>query len=185
MSYGVMPTMKRFLTLVIAGAAILALPSQPSAAQPGRPTAAAAMRDQSGALVGSIMFTQMDHSVLVRADAWSQTPGFHGFHVHSVGICEGDFTSAGGHLNRSGVSHADHDGDMTSLYVQANGMGSLRFETDRFTVADLFDTDGSAVIIHALPDNFGNIPTRYAPEPDAMTRNTGDSGARVACGVVE
>jgi superoxide dismutase, Cu-Zn family len=177
--------MKRSLTLVIVAAGILALQPQPSAAQPGKPIAAAAMRDQSGALVGSITFTQMDRSVQVRADTWSQTAGFHGFHVHSVGLCEGDFTSAGGHLNRSGVSHANHDGDMTSFYIQADGTGTLRFETDRFTVADLFDTDGSAVIIHALPDNFGNIPSRYAPEPDAMTLNTGDSGGRVACGAVE
>jgi superoxide dismutase, Cu-Zn family len=177
--------MNRLLAVFIVGAGILALQTQPTAAQPGKPVAAAAVRDQSGALVGSVSFTQMDHSVQVRADVWSQTPGFHGFHVHSTGICEGDFTSAGGHLNRSGVSHANHDGDMTSLYVQADGTGTLRFETDRFTVADLFDTDGSAVIVHALPDNFANIPTRYAPEPDAMTLNTGDSGGRVACGQVE
>jgi superoxide dismutase, Cu-Zn family len=177
--------MKRLLTLAIVGGTMLALQAQPSAAQPGKPIAAAAMRDQSGALVGSIAFTQVDHSVQVRADVWSQTPGFHGFHVHSIAMCEGDFTSAGGHLNLSGAAHAGHDGDMTSLYVQADGTGTLRFETDRFTVADLFDSDGSAVIIHALPDNFGNIPTRYAPEPDAMTLNTGDSGGRVACGVIE
>jgi Cu-Zn family superoxide dismutase len=74
---------------------------------------------------------------------------------------------------------------MTSLYIQADGTGTLRFETDRFTVADLFDADGAAVMIHALPDNFANIPTRYVPEPDAMTLNTGDAGGRVACGQVE
>jgi Cu-Zn family superoxide dismutase len=177
--------MKRLLVLFMVGAGILALQTQPTAAQPGKSVAAAAIRDQSGALVGSVSFTQMDHSVQVRADVWSQTPGFHGFHVHSIGICEGDFTSAGGHLNRSGVSHANHDGDMTSLYIQADGTGTLRFETDRFTVADLFDADGAAVMIHALPDNFANIPTRYVPEPDAMTLNTGDAGGRVACGQVE
>ena len=177
--------MKRLLVLFVVGAGIFALQTQPTAAQPGRSVAAAAIRDQSGALVGSVSFTQMDHSVQVRADVWSQTPGFHGFHIHSIGICEGDFTSAGGHLNRSGVSHANHDGDMTSLYIQADGTGTLRFETDRFTVADLFDTDGSAVMIHALPDNFANIPTRYVAEPDAMTLNTGDAGGRVACGQVE
>jgi Cu-Zn family superoxide dismutase len=177
--------MKRLLVLFMVGAGILALQTQPTAAQPGKSVAAAAIRDQSGALVGSVSFTQLDHSVQVRADVWSQTPGFHGFHVHSIGMCEGDFTSAGGHLNRSGVSHANHDGDMTSLYIQADGTGTLRFETDRFTVADLFDADGAAVMIHALPDNFANIPTRYVPEPDAMTLNTGDAGGRVACGQVE
>jgi Cu-Zn family superoxide dismutase len=177
--------MKRLLSLVIVAAGLLALQTQPSAAQPGKPVAAVAMRDQSGALVGSVTFTQQDHSVAVHANVWSMTPGFHGFHVHSLGICEGDFTSAGGHFNRASVNHANHDGDMTSLYVQADGSGTLRFETDRFTVNDLFDADGSAIIIHALPDNYANIPTRYVAEPDAMTLSTGDSGGRVACGLVE
>ena len=50
---------------------------------------------------------------------------------------------------------------------------------------DLFDADGSAVIVHAGPDNYANIPTRYTgPVPDATTLATGDAGGRVACGVV-
>ncbi|MFN0069910.1 MAG: superoxide dismutase family protein [Chloroflexota bacterium] len=178
--------MKRIPVAVLAGITALLLQSQSSSAQDGgRTVAAAAMRDQSGALVGSIAFVQQNGSVQVRAEAWSIAPGFHGFHVHSVGSCQGDFASAGGHLNRAPVGHAQHDGDMPSLFIQMDSSGSLRFETDRFTVADLFDGDGSAVIVHALPDNFGNIPTRYAPEPDTTTLNTGDSGGRVACGVVE
>ncbi len=179
--------MKRLLSLAIVAAGLLALQTQTqlSAAQGDKPLAAVAMRDQSGALVGSVTFTQEDHSVQVKADVWSMTPGFHAFHVHTVGACEGDFTSAGGHFNRAGAIHAGHDGDMSALYVRGDGTGTLRFETDRFSVGALFDADGSAVIVHALPDNFGNIPTRYAPEPDAMTLNTGDSGGRVACGVVE
>jgi Cu-Zn family superoxide dismutase len=57
--------------------------------------------------------------------------------------------------------------------------------TDRFTVADLFDEDGSAVIVHAGEDNFGNIPTdRYEPDPDETTLNTGDAGGRAGCGVI-
>jgi len=61
----------------------------------------------------------------------------------------------------------------------------VRFETDRFGIDTLRDTDGSAVMIHAGADNHGNIPTRYAPDgPDQVTRDTGDSGARIACGPV-
>jgi Cu/Zn superoxide dismutase len=55
--------------------------------------------------------------------------------------------------------------------------------TDRFTIADLRDVDGSAVMVHSGPDNFANIPARYGG-PDQETLNTGDSGSRIACGVV-
>jgi Cu-Zn family superoxide dismutase len=48
----------------------------------------------------------------------------------------------------------------------------------------LLDADGSAVIIHAGSDNYGNIPAgRYDPDADETTLNTGDAGGRVACGV--
>jgi Cu-Zn family superoxide dismutase len=71
------------------------------------------------------------------------------------------------------------------LFVSADGTGEARFKTDRFAVADLIDADGSALIVHAAPDNYANIPTRYVAVPDATTLATGDAGGRVACGVVE
>ena len=113
-------------------------------------------------------------------------PGFHGMHVHAVGACEAPaFTTAGGHLQNEGTSHAGHAGDLTSVYVKSDGTLSVRFETDRFGLDTLRDLDGSAVIIHAGPDNFANIPPRYAPDgPDQTTRDTGDSGARIACGTI-
>jgi superoxide dismutase, Cu-Zn family len=64
--------------------------------------------------------------------------------------------------------------------------GSIRFETDRFSVAALFDADGSAVIVHAGRDNFANILTRYHSHtedvfgPDSATLATGDAGGRNA-----
>lgn len=177
--------MRHLVGLAIGLGIVLVVVTPSQALTDDRQQAAAAMRAQDGSLVGAISLTQVGGRILVRADIWGLTPGFHGLHVHSVGACAGDFTGAGGHFNRSGVTHAGHDGDMPSLYVGADGLATLQFETDRFSVADLFDGDGSAVIIHAGPDNFGNIPIRYAPEPDAATLATGDSGARAACGVVE
>lgn len=75
---------------------------------------------------------------------------------------------------------------MPVLYVTDDGKGKAEFITNRFGLDDLFDTDGSAVIIHANPDNYANIPTdRYEPDPDTMTHNTGDAGGRIVCGVIE
>ena len=71
-----------------------------------------------------------------------------------------------------------------------DGTAQLQFATGNFTVAELFDADGTAVIVHALPDNFANIPARYQSTtegtfgPDSATLATGDAGGRVACGVV-
>jgi Cu-Zn family superoxide dismutase len=128
--------------------------------------------------------------VLVRTVTHDLTPGFHGFHVHAVGQCVPPFTSAGGHYNPGGIGHGAHAGDMPSLLVGADGTGELRFKTDRFSVAELFDADGSAIIVHASSDNFAHIPSRYHSHtkgtfgPDSVTLATGDAGARVACGVV-
>ncbi len=93
--------------------------------------------------------------------------------------------TAGPHLNPAAAAHPGHAGDMPPLLVTRSGEAEARFTTDRFSLADLRDEDGSAVIVHALADNHANIPTdRYDPDPDATTLATGDSGARIACGLV-
>lgn len=141
----------------------------------------------SGEAVGRVRlsFEDGDTQVKVSVDLPPSMAGFHGFHIHSVGLCEAPFTSAGGHLSGAGQQHRDHDGDLPVLLVNRDGHASARFTTDRLSTTDLRDRDGSAVIIHALPDNYANIPTRYAAAgPDAATRATGDSGGRIACGVL-
>jgi superoxide dismutase, Cu-Zn family len=132
----------------------------------------------------------------VQARIVQAAPGFHGFHIHAVGVCDpnapdGPFTTAGGHLAAEGQTHGDHTGDMPSLLVLEDGTARLEFVTDRFAPADLRDEDGSAVMVHSARDNFANIPPRYVsttsgqPGPDAATLATGDAGARYACGAIE
>ena len=94
------------------------------------------------------------------------------------------FTSAGGHFAAPNTTHGAHAGDLPPLLVNADGTASAAFETDRFTLAQLRDADGSALIVHAGADNFANIPPRYGT-PDADTLATGDAGARAACGVIK
>ena len=147
-----------------------------------------------GSTVGKVWLRQKRGHVVVTGIARGLTPGFHGFHLHAVGLCEADapagpFTTAGGHFTGGLPNHGAHAGDMPSLLVTADGHAYSSFATDRFVLADLRDTDGSAVMVHAGPDNFANIPERYsaggAPGPDATTLATGDSGARAACGVID
>ncbi|MET0964072.1 MAG: superoxide dismutase family protein [Noviherbaspirillum sp.] len=127
--------------------------------------------------------------VVVEVRVRDLPPGFHGFHVHAIGKCERPgFTSAGGHFNLPHLvaSHRNHSGDFPVLLVNEDGTAEATFGTDRFPLADLFDADGSALIIHANPDNYANIPVaRYDPDPDETTLNTGDAGDRIACGVIE
>ncbi|BBZ49711.1 superoxide dismutase family protein [Mycobacterium heidelbergense] len=128
-------------------------------------------------------------------------PGFHGVHIHKVGKCEansvaptggapGDFLSAGGHFQAPGHSVEPASGDLTSLEVRKDGVGTLVTTTDAFTLDDLLTGEKTAIIIHAGADNFANIPSdRYTqangtPGPDQTTMTTGDAGKRVACGVI-
>ncbi|WP_448223301.1 superoxide dismutase[Cu-Zn] [Gordonia iterans] len=129
------------------------------------------------------------------------TPGFHGLHIHSVGKCEpnsvaptggepGDFLSAGGHFQAPGHTGHPMSGDLSSLQVRSDGSALLETTTDALTRADLEAGQGTAIIIHSGPDNFGNIPgDRYkqndgTPGPDETSMMTGDAGTRVACGVI-
>jgi len=146
------------------------------------------LRNVNGAAVGKVSMTARSPSapVTVKVSVRRQTPGFHGFHVHAVGTCEAPtFMSARGHLGADATSHGAHRGDMPSLFFKRNKTASLSFTTDSFKISDLRDADGSAVMVHALADNFANVPSRYAPNgPDQATLDTGDSGGRVVCGVV-
>ena len=165
---------------------LLALGSTPFAQTPPGAAQAELFTGQ-GVGSGVVSLRTEGTKVRVRAELRNLPPGFHGFHVHAVGSCQAPtFTSAGGHLNPTGAPHPSHEGDMPVLLVRADGSASINFTTDRFRLADLFDADGSAIIVHANPDNYANIPAdRYDPDPDAATLATGDAGGRIACGTLE
>ena len=158
--------------------------------------ATAVVRGVDGERHGRVWLQQTGDGVRVTARLHGLPSGFHGFHVHATGVCDpeaadGPFASAGGHYPGStGSEHAAHAGDMPSLLVTGGGSAHVSFVTDRFSVEELLDADGSAVMVHAGADNFANIPgDRYrsrtrAGVPDAETLKGGDSGDRMACGVV-
>ncbi len=144
------------------------------------------LKGADGKAAGTATFVGDGDTVVVTVAANGLEPGFHGLHIHSVGSCEGDFTSAGGHLNVEGHTGHPASGDLPSLFVREDGTANLTTTTDAFTVEDLQNHDkGTAIVVHSGADNFANIPTRYAPAPDQATLDTGDAGSRVACGVIK
>jgi superoxide dismutase, Cu-Zn family len=162
------------------------------------------LKDVNGNTVGHVLFFEfnendfghtmdddddhMDDKVFIVAMVMDLPEGFHGFHIHTTGSCEAQdgtpFGAAGEHFNPDGSTHDHHAGDLPSLLVGADGKGYLVVATDRLTVDDLFDEDGSAIVVHANADNHANIPERYGG-PDQETLKAGDSGDRIACGVVD
>jgi Cu-Zn family superoxide dismutase len=113
------------------------------------------------------------------------TPGKHGVHLHAVGKCEPDFTAAGGHFDPGPAGNTDpdanhpyHMGDVPNLQVGADGRGQMKITTTRVTLSDgplsVFDTDGTAIIIH------GNEDQGITGAPKSGV----SGGPRVACGVV-
>ncbi len=175
----------RKLLLMVSLVSMAALASSAGANDNGA-GAEAKLQDRSGNPVGKLTINPHENgTVAVQVRVHDLPPGFHGFHVHAVGDCTPPFTSAGGHFDKDKHTHGSHSGDLPVLQVNENGTGKATIHTDRFSIADLFDSDGSAIIIHANPDNYANIPTRYAAAPDAATLATGDAGDRIACGVIE
>lgn len=159
----------------------------------------AVLRDVSGNKVGKVKFQGDDHGTVVKATLNGVTVGldaYHGFHLHAndagaqcdPAAAAGPFTNVGGHWNPTSKDHGRHAGDLPSIQVLLDGSGAARSATGRFSPAHIA---GRAVILHAGPDNFGNIPARYmagqppVAGPDAATKATGDAGGRVACGIVE
>src|SRR5258708_17954848 len=124
--------------------------------------------------------------VTITVTASGLKPGLHGVHLHAVGKCEAPFTSAGGHFDPGPAGNPDpdanhpfHMGDIPQLNVGANGRGTMKIVTTRVTLSDgplsLFDSDGSAIVIHANPDQ------GITGEP----RSGVSGGPRIACGVIE
>jgi superoxide dismutase, Cu-Zn family len=143
--------------------------------------ASAVLKDKDGKEVGTVELTDTPSGVLMHVDLTAVPPGDHGFHVHAVGKCEPpDFKSAGGHFNPDETKHGlmssdgPHAGDMPNLYVPESGKITLEVLAPLVTLKGdpaLLDEDGSALVIHAGPDDYASDPA-------------GNAGDRIACGVV-
>ena len=179
-----MRMMTRWMAAAAASAGLAACAAAvPEGATTGTPrNFTAPLYDGQGAQVGEVTLVQRGaDSVRVEVQATRLSPGQHGTHLHAVGRCDGPaFTTAGGHLNPTARQHGmrnpqgPHLGDLPNLTVGADGRGRMEAVV-RGTLtagqAPLFDADGTALVVHAGPD-------------DMVTDPAGNSGARVACSVI-
>ena len=144
------------------------------------PAAEAKMQPTQGSQTqGVVRFQQHGDNVLVAASFTGLAPGGHGFHIHEKGDCSApDASSAGGHFNPTGKPHGHphkgehHVGDLPMLTADANGNASLNATLTSLTLHEgASNIVGRAVIVHKDPDDF-------------TTQPTGNSGGRLACGVI-
>jgi len=148
---------------------------------PGDSTVAAAaadIADSAGRALGAVQLRDSVGGVVVHAQITGLKPGNHGFHVHAVGRCDPPaFESAGPHWNPANKQHGRqnpagwHAGDLANLGASAEGVAEVHQTLDGATLAALLEGDGSALVVHADPD-------------DNKTDPSGNSGARIACGVI-
>ena len=161
-------------------ASLVALAQTPATKSTASSKAVAVLHPSAGNKVnGAVTFTPVADGVQIHAELAGLTPGKHGFHVHEFGDCSAaDASSAGAHFNPTNQPHAGpdtaarHEGDMGNVEADASGNAKLDYVDHQISLAnDAKSAIGRSVVVHAKPD-------------DLKTQPSGDSGARIACGVV-
>jgi Cu-Zn family superoxide dismutase len=175
----------RFVVLMAAGGAACGggQPRSPGGTTLDVPGATASLVDSSGSRVGVATLSDSAGSGWLAVSVTGLTPGLHGMHIHESGTCTTpDFQSAGGHFNPDGKQHGTrnpegpHAGDLPNLLVEDDGSADTTLAISSALLAEgpasMLGTQGRSLVIHADPD-------------DEKTDPSGNSGARVVCGVIE
>lgn len=143
--------------------------------KPGTPTTATALGGtlQLAAATGGVQLTGQVTGLAPNSE--------HGFHIHQTGDCSApDFKSAGEHFNPDGAMHGapdsatHHLGDLPSLKANDQGTANVDALVANATLADggMHDILGKALVVHAKADDY-------------KTQPSGNSGDRIACGVID
>jgi superoxide dismutase, Cu-Zn family len=157
-----------------------------SHAQTAPVTRTGSLKGPGGAVIGQITVTAAPGGVLLRVEVKGLTPGWHGMHFHEKADCSDPaFKNAGGHVHaKTPVVHgllnpgANDAGDLPNLHVNADGSVTVELYSTLVTLnggdnrPELLDADGSALVIHASPDDYKSQPI-------------GGAGARVACAAIQ
>lgn len=139
--------------------------------------------NQEGVEIGMALLKERKDGVEINVEASHLPPGLHGFHVHEKGVCEGaTFESAGGHYNPAEKEHGfdnvngPHKGDLHNIETQVDGTINQAVFSEWLTLEkgasnSVFTEAGTALVIHADPDDYTSQPA-------------GNAGERIVCGVI-
>jgi Cu-Zn family superoxide dismutase len=177
------PKKRTVITAMVVAGLLAAFSFTGAAFAQGAMTATAELRDPQGNLVGTAEFVEGSGRVSINVNiAGGVEPGEHGIHIHETGALTPSFEAAGEHFNPTDNNHGfespngPHAGDLENIVVGLDGTASYSTFNDQVTLSggpnSLLDGDGSALVVHAMPDDY-------------VTDPSGDSGDRVAAGVIE
>ena len=157
-----------------------------AAAQTTREARTGSLKGANGQVLGEVTVTAAANGVILRIQAKGLTPGWHGMHLHEKADCsDPGFKASGGHIHAKtpavhGMLNAGFNdaGDLPNLYVNADGSATVELYSTLVTMHSggaqpaLLDADGSALVIHANPDDYKSQPI-------------GGSGERIACATIQ
>jgi Cu-Zn family superoxide dismutase len=171
--------MRIFGSIALTGLLFLSAGCTQDAFMSGHPQAVCQVSSLgSGPISGTVFFTQETGEILVEADIKGLKPGSHGIHIHEHGDCGGvEGKAAGGHFNPTKGMHGmagmvgGHEGDLGNIVADANGEGRLTLRDKVLELSGANSILGRSIIVHADAD-------------DLVSQPAGNSGARIACGVI-